>query len=155
MQRIEIEAGRQFVDVGLAAVASDEPYDDEELQSHIDAGAAWIAEADGVIAGYAVASVVDGDGHLDQVSALPEFRGLGVGRRLIGEVVEWTRRHGLPAVTLTTFVDVPWNGPYYARLGFVEMTADETGPELTRIRAEEAERGLDALQKRVAMRLEL
>jgi hypothetical protein len=35
-----------------------------------------------------------------------------------------------PALTLTTFRDVPWNAPYYARLGFVMLGPAELGPEL-------------------------
>jgi hypothetical protein len=35
-----------------------------------------------------------------------------------------------PAVTLTAFRDVPWNAPYYARLGFVLIEPPDMGPEL-------------------------
>ena len=38
---------------------------------------------------------------------------------MVGRVAETARRRGLPAVTLTTFEDVAWNAPWYARLGFV------------------------------------
>jgi hypothetical protein len=34
------------------------------------------------------------------------------------ELHAWAQRHGLAALTLTTFTDVPWNMPYYERLGF-------------------------------------
>jgi hypothetical protein len=54
---------------------------------------------------------------------------------------------------LTTFAHVPWNAPYYARLGFAVLTSDELGPELRATR--EGERWLDELQPRVAMRRSL
>ena len=45
----------------------------------------------------------------------------------------------MPAVTLTTFRDVPWNAPYYERLGFRTLAADEITPGLAAIRAHEAD----------------
>ena len=44
---------------------------------------------------------------------------------------------------MTTYVDVPWNGPYYQRLGFRFMRDDEMGKGLRAIREREAARGLD------------
>ena len=57
-------------------------------------------------------------------------------------------------VTLTTFVDVPWNGPLYAHLGFTVMSEAEIGPELRSIQDGEAAHGLDPA-RRVCMRLDL
>jgi len=66
------------------------------------------------------------------------------------EVEGWAARGGLPALTLTTFRDVPWNGPYYERLGFVALAPSDHRPELTALMAEEATHGLDPA-RRVAM----
>lgn len=57
-------------------------------------------------------------------------------------------------MTLTSFALAPWNAPYYARLGFVVISAAEQPPELREIRRIEAERGLDTWP-RVAMRRQL
>lgn len=62
----------------------------------------------------------------------------------------WADEGGLPAVTLTTFVDVPWNAPYYRRCGFRPLPEPEWGPELARIRRDERVRGLD-VGARIAM----
>ena len=37
------------------------------------------------------------------------------------EVVAWAAEHGYDALTLATYRDVPWNGPFYASEGFVEV----------------------------------
>jgi hypothetical protein len=53
----------------------------------------------------------------------------------------------MPALTLSTFRAVPWNGPYYARLGFVELRTEELTPGLTEILAEETAFGLDPAER--------
>jgi GNAT superfamily N-acetyltransferase len=85
------------------------------------------------------------------VSVLPHAQGTGVGRALIARVEEWARDEGYAAVTLTTFVDVPWNGPLYAHLGYRVLADDELGPELRAVRDEETRHGLDP-DRRVCMR---
>ncbi len=39
---------------------------------------------------------------------------------------------------------VPWNMPYYRRLGFVVLSPDEQGAQLRAVRQAETERGLEA-----------
>jgi hypothetical protein len=58
---------------------------------------------------------------------------------------------GRAAITLTTFRDVPWNAPYYERLGFTVVEPADQGPELAALVAEEAER-IPGEAPRVAMR---
>jgi GNAT superfamily N-acetyltransferase len=151
LQDIEVDAGRQFADAGLDAVATDAPPSAEGLTAHITAGSAWVAETGGAVVGYAVTSIVDGEAHLDQISVRPQMRGRRVGRTLIDEAVRWARHLGLPSMTLTTFADVPWNAPYYAQLGFRVLAPHEIGPQLAAVR--DSESWLDALAPRVAMRL--
>ena len=65
-----------------------------------------------------LAAVVDHGAHVEQVSVRPAWAGRRLGAALIEAVAGWGRRRGLAALTLTTFSEVPWNRPYYARLGF-------------------------------------
>ena len=81
-----------------------------------------------------------------------DWQGKGIGRRLIACVADQARKRGLASLTLTTFRDVPWNAPFYARLGF-EMITTLT-PELREKREEEMAHGL-AYDARCAMRLPL
>jgi hypothetical protein len=71
-----------------------------------------------------------------------------------GEGRAWAADQGFPAVTLTTFTEVPWNGPYYQRCGFRFLDDDELTPGLRAIREYEATLGLDAWP-RAAMRRDL
>jgi hypothetical protein len=65
------------------------------------------------------------------------------------------RRHSDPVrwVTLTTFRDVPWNAPYYQRLGFEVIQPTEWGPQLTDLVRVEQSR-IPGHHPRVAMRRE-
>ncbi|MEV6902383.1 GNAT family N-acetyltransferase [Amycolatopsis sp. NPDC051372] len=140
---LERAAGGPFRDLGMAAVADDEPFSVAELEPYRVGGRCWVVDVSGVVAGYLVADVVDGNGHVEQVSVLPSFARRGLGRQLIETAAAWTVARGLPALTLTTFRDVPWNAPYYARLGFRELLESSWGPSLRTIRAHEAALGLD------------
>jgi GNAT superfamily N-acetyltransferase len=62
-----------------------------------------------------------GGAHLEQLSVHPEHGRHGIGRALLRAGVEWTASRGYRELTLTTFRDVPWNGPFYASEEFVEL----------------------------------
>jgi ribosomal protein S18 acetylase RimI-like enzyme len=144
---LEIEAGQLFHTVDLAEVAGHVP-DQEALRRSHEQGLVWVAEHHGEIAGYVVATVVDGNAHIEQVSVAPAYARQGVGRQLISHVEEWGRRDDRPATTLTTFRDVPWNGPYYERLGYREVPAAEIASELAAALTHEASLpGIDACSR--------
>lgn len=155
MQRIEVEAGRMFLEVDMAAVAGDEPFGDAELRGYVSDGRAWVIDGEaGRPVAYALIKWADGTAHLEQISVLPSAAGRRLGAGLIEHLVTWAREHGSAALTLTTFVDVPWNAPYYERLGFRRLAEHELTPDLRAIRAEEAAHGLDRWP-RLAMRRDL
>lgn len=149
MQRIEVDAGRIFAEAGLHDIADADPPSHEELQLAITSDTCWVILHSGNVAGYAVVETVDGQGHLHQVSVARHLQGQGLGRRLVEHACAWAAEQGFQSITLTTFADLSWNGPLYARLGFAEITpAPES--ELAQIRQTERDAGLD-VQRRIAM----
>ncbi|MEV6827109.1 GNAT family N-acetyltransferase [Amycolatopsis sp. NPDC051102] len=148
---VEREAGALFRDVGMDAIADDDPGSVAELAVYQSAGRAWVSvdAADRPVA-YLVADVVDGCAHIEQVSVRPAHARRGLGSALIETLAEWAAARGLQALTLTTFAAVPWNAPYYERLRFRVVPEAEIGPGLRSIRRAEAARGLDTWP-RVAM----
>ena len=155
LRGIERAAGAAFVDVGLPAIAAHEPSGVDVLDRYRAAGRAWVvADAGDEPLAYVLVDVVDGQAHVEQVSVHPDHARHGVGRRLLDHVAAWARAAGHDRITLTTFVDVPWNAPYYERCGYRVLTAGEIGPELRALMAEEAAHGLDP-EQRVAMALDL
>jgi GNAT superfamily N-acetyltransferase len=155
LQEIERLAGERFREMGLDKVADDEPLSLETLAAYAADGRSWVAIDRGdTRIGYVVVEVVDGCGHVEQVSVLPDHQGEGVGRALLDRVCEWATEKGLGAITLTTFTDVPWNRSLYEHLGFQVLTEADIGPELQAVRQAETAHGLDPTT-RVCMRLEL
>jgi GNAT superfamily N-acetyltransferase len=152
LRTIERLAGERFRGVGLPEVADDEPPSLDVLTRHTDQGRCWVAidDAGGPI-GYVLVDTVDGNAHVEQVSVHPDHQGSGVGRALMERVYEWASEAGMPAVTLTTFGDVPWNAPLYRHLGFRVLRDQELGPELRAVRDQETAHGLDP-DRRVCMR---
>ncbi|MFF3004633.1 GNAT family N-acetyltransferase [Kitasatospora sp. NPDC057940] len=160
---LERAAGAPFAAIGMPEIADDEPPAPQELAHYLDAGVALVAVPEatdlprqpgsgpGPIAGYLLAEPVDGALHIEQVSVHPDHARRGIGRALIEHLAAGT---DAPALTLTTFADVPWNAPYYARCGFRPLADHELTPGLREIRRKEAEHGLDRWP-RLCMRRDL
>jgi len=110
MRQVEIASGQRFREVGLDAIADDEPPPAAVFEAYAAAGRAWIAvgPSSGVV-GFVIVDMLDGVAHIEQVSVVPAQQGRGVGRALIDQVRRWAGQNGLLALTLTTFNDVRWN----------------------------------------------
>ncbi|BAJ26070.1 MULTISPECIES: GNAT family N-acetyltransferase [Kitasatospora] len=162
LQEIERAAGHRFREVGMELIADDEPLSVEELTPFVTAGLAWVSvddAADGDAAehgadrpvAYLIAARIDGALHVEQVSVHPSYARRGVGRALLEHLAGVAAAEGVGALTLTTFTEVPWNAPYYARCGFRPVPEADLGPGLREVRAHEAALGLDRWP-RLAMR---
>ncbi len=152
IQQLERAAGAAFRDLGMSAVADDEPPSITDLASFQQDGRAWVItdDADHPVA-YLLIDVVDGNAHVEQVSVHPDHARQGLGRTLLDTAAAWAEQRGLAALTLTTYCDVPWNAPYYERLGFQVMAEAQISEGFRRIREHEKARGL-ARWPRVTMR---
>ncbi|MGW7249459.1 GNAT family N-acetyltransferase [Streptomyces decoyicus] len=160
LRTIERAAGEAFRELGMAAIADDAPPSLAQLTSYQRAGRALAAyeepgeanptDRPGRPLGYLLWDPVDGCTHIEQVSVHPQHAHRRIGRALIDRA---ERDGGRGALTLTTFTEVPWNAPYYARIGFRVLPEAELTPGLRAIRAHEAALGLDRWP-RVCMRRE-
>ncbi len=142
VREIERQASELFRQVGWNDVADDEPDSVTVLRSYVADGGAFVAVTDDDRpTGYLLVRELDDSGYIAQVSVDPAFSRRCIGAGLIDRAAEWARSRGLATLTLTTFVDLPWNAPYYGRLGFHEIT--HTADSLAQVRAAEAAAGLD------------
>ncbi len=117
------------------------------------AGLLWVADdADEGPIGFLAAKVTEDGLYVAEVDVVMARQRQGHGRRLMQTAIEAAKARGLPAVTLTTFRDIPWNAPFYASLGFVELSAAQMSGQLAAQIASEVARGFE---NRCAMRLAL
>lgn len=137
---LEVAASQIFRSVGMDAIADDTPPSLESLEEYRQAGHIWVAisqlsteSAGGSerLAGYVLVhllreqSASDLSVHIQQVTVAPGFTRQRIGAKLIQHVELWARDQGFRELSLTTFRDVPWNAPYYRRLGFHDVDDEE------------------------------
>ncbi|MDE1186231.1 MAG: GNAT family N-acetyltransferase [Pantoea sp.] len=92
----------------------------------------------------------DGTLYVNEVDVVRVWQRRGVGRRLMATAIATARASRLGGVTLTTDRFVPFNAPFYARLGFTEITTSDALPALRQALATEVGHGMGA-ERRVAM----
>jgi GNAT superfamily N-acetyltransferase len=113
---IELEAGRLFPASRIPHPESTHPA--AALEQSAKEGLLFVVEVDGRVVGFATCSRIHDRLHLDEISVHPEHGRKGYGRALVERVISVAGEWGLTGVSLTTFADIPWNGPFYASMGF-------------------------------------
>ena len=128
------------------------PMQPEHCAAPLAEGLLWIAEDDSGPIGFLAAEITGDALYVAEIDVLIERQRQGHGRRLMAAAIEAARARGLAAVTLETFRNIPWNGPFYASIGFVEVPTEALTPHLASAIALQAAHGFT---DRCAMRLEL
>lgn len=104
----------------------------------------WVAvDAQAALLGFLSAERHGNDLHVYELSVRQAAQGQGWGRKLIEAAKDYARCHQLAAVTLTTFTQVPWNAPFYRRLGFQACGSATLDPHLAAILAQEYDCGFE------------
>lgn len=88
--------------------------------------------------------------HLHELSVARAHQRRGIGAALLEALAIDARNSGYRGLTLTTFREVPWNAPFYARHGFVEVSDFADHPRLAQSLDDAAALGLPR-ERRVAM----
>ena len=118
---IENRASELFRAYGYGSVADASIPDVEALRATIAVKDVKVAVDDSSRpVGYAVFGAVGEFLHLGELSVDPQHGRRGLGSALVAEVIDAARRGNYDGVSLTTFRDVPFNAPFYRRLGFRE-----------------------------------
>lgn len=149
LNAVEQRAATRFAGIGLDELVRWPNVPPALLARQQAAGLLWVIGEPPV--GFAVAVEHPGALYVQELDVVPAAAGRGLGRALLDAVSGEAARRGLAEVTLITFRDVPWNAPYYARLGFAESPEAARRPELAALLEEERRSGLTALGARVVM----
>jgi ribosomal protein S18 acetylase RimI-like enzyme len=151
---VELSAGALFRTLPDLAWVADEPLAPAgSFLPLIAAETVWVAQdTHGRIVGELRGEIVGDVLHILELAVAKGSQQRGIGRRLLDVAMEAARARGLEALTLTTFRQVAWNAPFYARHGFTELSEDGLDARLREILRAEDARGLP---NRCAMRLSL
>jgi GNAT superfamily N-acetyltransferase len=147
---MQVAAGALFRELGMHRVADGPAPSADGFREARAHGDLLVAADDGKIVGFVRTKVLDGSLHVEQVTVAPGWQGRGIGRALMLAAERTAAGRGFTRMTLTTFRDVPFNGPFYERLGWTRLDADSLPPGLAAEREEEMRAGLD-LWPRTAM----
>ena len=150
IQHIEDDAGQRFLSEGFSdAEMPGLPV--EMISTAMAEGLLFVAvDADDTPVAFALCLLRPGALHLEELDVLLAQQGQGLGRSLLDQVIRAAQERGLPKVTLTTYRDISFNAPFYARYGFSEL--HEIPTWLQAIREEERAKGLD-VKPRICMSL--
>jgi GNAT superfamily N-acetyltransferase len=152
---IESQAAKLFSGHPLTAALRLEESAPRDFAEPHARGMLWVARDEtGMPVAFAFVEAGESGWHLEEMDVLPEFSRRGIGAELLRVVIENARARGATQLTLTTFRDIPWNAPYYARLGFAIIEDAELPGDLRERVAREERAGLPRAL-RVAMRYTL
>lgn len=142
IRALERDSSRRFLGV-MDALAADEPTPLEVLAARVAANGLLAATLEQNLAAFVMFRPLEDSLYIEQIDVAPAFEGRRIGAALIDAVAERAAQAGLARLTLSTFRDVPWNAPYYRRLGFADIPDDALSKALLAVRREHVARGLD------------
>ena len=137
---IDVAANGLFAGTGLIDEAElDDHVPGEVLGEAIAGRNVFVARSgQGEVVGFTLTSERGGTLYLDQISVHPEHGKKGIGRALVDRVLTDGRDRRFRWVTLSTFRDVAWNGPFYRQFGFREIRRDKYAPWMEELEAAQA-----------------
>lgn len=147
---MELSAAQSFLGLDVPDRVLTEFTPPEAWAGRQAAGTLWVATQAGRIEAFLAATVHGERLHIDEFAVAQGHQGQGLGRRMLERVVGWARDRAFHRLSLTTFRNVPFNGPFYASAGF--RIWEPAPPEIQSLLAGEARRGL---KHRCAMVMEL
>ena len=126
----EDAAGLLREDPSLAGIPVPPTEDAAHYRSLIRRGHCLTAYEGERVIGFAAAAPLRRELHLAELSVARSHQRIGVGATLLEALAIDGRNSGMRAITLNTYIDIPWNAPFYARHGFVELQDFEGRPHL-------------------------
>jgi predicted N-acetyltransferase YhbS len=151
VRAIEYEAAQRFATIGMTGIADAQPMNADFVRRKIEASEIIVAVNDAArCVAFVMFAPLATRFYIEELDVLTAWAGRRIGASLLGQVDGLARKAGAQQLVLSTFRDVPWNAPYYRRLGFRVIESEQLDAKLRAIRATHVARGLDE-SKRVFM----
>jgi GNAT superfamily N-acetyltransferase len=163
LAQIERSAAALFLNTPYVFLANDEPLSLDFVQQRFQVGQVWVAivgkvspeeNPKDILVGFAITREVDDTIYLQEMDVDPAYGRRGLGSALIETVCDWAKLLGYDTISLSTFRDLPWNAPFYSKLGFRILDESKLTIGFQQIRLQELEAGLP-ISDRVIMYREL
>lgn len=151
---VEASAATLFRGTAMEEITANVCVEPERFAEGAAAGTLWVAQVEGVVAGFLLGAPCDCGFYVDEMSVHADYQRRGIGRALMAAGIAHARAATYPAIVLTTDRWLPWNAPFYASLGFEEIAPADLSPDLIAWLALEAAQGMDAA-RRCAMAIRL
>ncbi|MBL4789089.1 MAG: GNAT family N-acetyltransferase [Kordiimonadaceae bacterium] len=154
LRDLQLRSGVIFEAIGMQKIAESPPTERLVFTEAIQHNWLHVACLSGEVAGFTIGQQYGETIHLEQMSVAPEHARRGIGGQLLRAFITEAMESGFENVTLSTFMNVPWNAPFYAKAGFEPVSETEMSPFLRRLQKAEHEVGLD-MTARVCMQRKL
>jgi predicted N-acetyltransferase YhbS len=152
---IEQSAAIRFLDTPYAFLAGAKPLPIEFVRQRFQAGQIWVAvDQQDTVVGHAITREVDDTLYLQEIDIEPQHGQKGLGSALVNTVRSWAKISGYSVMSLSTFRYIPWNAPFYSKLGFDILDESDLTAGFQEIRKQESASGLP-ISERVIMHCEL
>lgn len=157
---IESSAAAVFESIpSLSFIASDPPLTTEDHEKFLSLGHLWVATCEDsdsrtIPVAFLAAKRIQTSNintskersnhlYIAECSVHSSYQRRGIAKKLFGFVERYARGNQLNAMTLITFLDLPWNGRFYESIGFVEVDADHLGEDYIAMLQDEREKWKD------------
>ncbi len=142
LSHLERSATGRFRDTPYAFLVDTDPLPLEFVRQRSQAGHVWVAvDRRGVVVGCAIAREVDDTLYLEEIDVAPAQGRRGIGTALVKMVCAAATQQGYAIVSLSTFRDIPWNAPFYSKLGFCPLGEADLSTGFQEIRRNEVTAG--------------
>ncbi|KPW57813.1 Acetyltransferase [Pseudomonas caricapapayae] len=129
LQRLSVRARHRYTSIAsLAHVAESPPLGADRFEACRVMVA--VDRHSKEVIGFAAMRPLDDDVYLDNISVEPGVSGQGVGKILLSSVAAYAHSLQRKAISLTTFREPRWNGPWFRQQGFYPMPTDRIGDGL-------------------------
>ena len=151
---VQLDADTRYASTDHPEDATTEAIPVDHARIAADRGRLVVADIDGRVVGWVFLTGSEGELLVGHICVATDFGQRGIGIALMRFVEDIAAEHGLGSIVLNTYTDVPWNAPWYERLGFVVVREAEWTADMRAIAEEQTADGED-WGRRVHMRKHL